>query len=646
MEGRSTDGLPAGTRANRRSFSSRSISSADSPGVDHDNINLFAPTLTYRSLPIALEYISTLDSLSPTRHTMDESNDSTIEGVTEVLEGTPLGATNQDDSSSVEMQTNKDIDDAVVPQAEPTRNREGATVNKQHSSGLSAVGATGDMEEDNSSTSTDSNGSNVQAENPHSQQWDDNYETLVQYLKYYEQWPGKYAPPWLYRWAYRQRDRKRVGLLRPDQSKRLDNIGYPWTGPIKGVPYHPPREVTDGDGADMEYYDVESVPSHSTPAYRQERDWTKGYLRLAKFVKMYDTWPTSVRNPKLVLWMYMQQEDWREGRMSENHFYLLMALGYDFNRIVKLPSRSNSRKVYSDDPHQYDFLINNKAEPYPTTLEEDRQTWEETFSRLLRYLYIHGQWPTPSTDRKLCEWVEEQRENRSESLLGREEDKKLNRTGFPWEGDFYGMEFNPPPQPSAVFDGEMCVDGVWRRIDAEGNLLPENSDNNDDSSGKTQEPSMATVARTDKEEEEGTKNNDTSSLPLQGRLGMGSVPVPEDQVGNSVLHRSSTIGGSVGLREREESKDQYGGGYATMPTQYPERTPSNVARLPSYKSDESESDESDNLIYGRRYYRNLKKRLEASRREFWQRKSKRPKKDANQKKDDKEEEDQRKPAAR
>ena len=208
------------------------------------------------------------------------------------------------------------------------------------------------------------------------------------------------------------------------------------------------------------------------------------------------------------------------------------------------------------------------------------------------------------------------------------------------------MEFNPPPQRSAIFNREMYVDGVWRRIDAEGNLIPESSDNGDDSSGKTQESLMANVSKTDREEEEGTKNNNTSSLPLQGRSGMGSGPVPEEQEGNSGPHKSSTTGGSVGLRTREESKDQYGDSYATMPTQYPESTPSNVAHLPSYKSDKSDSGKSDNLIYGRRYYCKLKKRLEASRREFWQRKSKRHKKDANQKKDDEEEEDERKPAAR
>ena len=90
--------------------------------------------------------------------------------------------------------------------------------------------------------------------------WNMMYPKVVVYLKKHKVWPFRSNPEGkaMYTWLTSMRSSYRSNKLTDDEIKQLDDLGFPWTGPLGETPFRPRRKVSIKAGNDDESSDDDS----------------------------------------------------------------------------------------------------------------------------------------------------------------------------------------------------------------------------------------------------------------------------------------------------------------------------------------------------------------------------------------------------
>jgi len=200
---------------------------------------------------------------------------------------------------------------------------------------------------------------------PQSKRWTDQFNKLAEFRTDNGHCNVASSCTWdpeLGKWICNQRERHRKGLLSKRRVQRLKDLGFQFD--------------------------------------RYNDRWESRYCELIEFKEVHghcnvpDSWP---ENLKLARWVMTQRQMYRKGKLSQNRFRRLEAIGFIW-----------CRQEYA---------------------------WNEIYQRLVSYLKAHGDGTVSlelKGDPQLGSWVVKQRYRKKKGLLSKERVRKLDGIGMRW----------------------------------------------------------------------------------------------------------------------------------------------------------------------------------------------------------------------
>ena len=296
------------------------------------------------------------------------------------------------------------------------------------------VDADQDRDTDSDADDTAEGGRKVAREELYSRAWNEKFRILVQHLNENKTWPRTREHEVLYKWTNDQRRRWSAGTLLQNRFEKLDELGFPWTGGIAGVPYCPRERPTknsdDGTserGGKVTHEDVRT------------QAWNEKFRVLVEHLNENKTWPRFREHKDLLRWTHDQRRRWSAGTLPQNRFERLDELGLPWTGgIAGVPYRPRSERLGEVDNS------NTMDGGDDVTHEEVRaQAWDDKFCILVQYLKENKTWPTRLRHAQSYNWIQRQRRRRSEGTLPQNQFERLNELGFPWEGKVSGLAYKP-----------------------------------------------------------------------------------------------------------------------------------------------------------------------------------------------------------
>jgi Helicase associated domain len=200
---------------------------------------------------------------------------------------------------------------------------------------------------------------------PQSKRWTDQFNKLAEFKTDNGHCNVASSCTWdpeLGKWICNQRERHRKGLLSKRRVQMLKDLGFQFD--------------------------------------RHNDRWESRYCELIEFKEVHghcnvpDSWP---ENLKLARWVMTQRQMYRKGKLSQNRFRRLEAIGFIW-----------CRQEYA---------------------------WNEMYQRLVSYLKAHGDGTVClelKGDPQLGSWVVKQRYRKKKGLLSKERVRKLDGIGMRW----------------------------------------------------------------------------------------------------------------------------------------------------------------------------------------------------------------------
>jgi len=243
-------------------------------------------------------------------------------------------------------------------------------------------------------------------------------------------------------WVHRQRQKHSRGELDPERKAKLDSIGFNWD-----------------DG-----------PTH------QER-WKRMYAELEKYHRTHGNVNVPISNEKLGRWISVQRLRRMAGRLSQERIRLLDRIGFRWQprerrtweeRVAEVAEfrakhgHCNIPLSYPKNPSLGFFVNTTRSQRKRSLLSAERipkldelgfmwsgaknwsgakmvdgisEPWRTRFADLLRYKEVHGNCDVPAhwkEDKKLGNWVSQQRQNYNRGSLHATRVKLLEDAGFKW----------------------------------------------------------------------------------------------------------------------------------------------------------------------------------------------------------------------
>jgi superfamily II DNA or RNA helicase len=245
----------------------------------------------------------------------------------------------------------------------------------------------------------------------------------------------------LTRWVYNQRREHSLGELDPERKAKLDSIGFSW-----------------GDAV-------------ATP----EERWEQMYIELEKYHRTHGNVNVPISNDELARWIWKQRERRTTGRLSQERIRRLDGLGFLWERLERRTWEERPAEVaefrakhgHCDIPVHYRenrrlgiFVNTTRSQRKRGLLSAERiakldelgfmwsgakktrmvdgisEPWRTRFADLLRYKEVHGNCDVPmkwKEDKKLANWVSQQRQHYKRGSLHATRVKLLKEAGFSWD---------------------------------------------------------------------------------------------------------------------------------------------------------------------------------------------------------------------
>ena len=391
--------------------------------------------------------------------------------------------------------------------------------------------------------------------------WERQFSNLKAHLEQHRYWPTRKASrdsAILYTWLLRQRLRNRRNLLTAYKRNRLNTLGFPWYGEVKGVPYCPPGKAAPArisvDTVDDPNKDTEadqderkdspvqlgSSTNKKVSAYLQRRKdrWDANYEKLSQLLKKTKEWPSST-SPKTRLlynWVAYQRRSHAYGRLSINETRRLNELGIPWtgelphspfrprsprfdpsivpdgdkvkNNAGRYPTRQQRKRGPVVDDDDDDVNVNNdddgddngddndnsdngndndnnngndnnndndgsvgkdtgkkkksRTEPGKKYLNQSVENWNEKYHILVTYLRTYRVWPDNRSEksRSIYKWLTLQRTTHRCGKLSNYQTDGLDRLNFNWEGPLAGVPFEGDPSLLARGALTKTIDGT------------------------------------------------------------------------------------------------------------------------------------------------------------------------------------------
>jgi superfamily II DNA or RNA helicase len=330
--------------------------------------------------------------------------------------------------------------------------------------------------------------------------WDERYGELLRFKAVH----GHYDVPWkdekhrtLNIWCAAQRMMKRTGKLLPAREKRLEQIGFEWTdGYVDvwdtninallefkktnghcNVPQKYPNNPSLGlwvannrrlgKSGKLSKDRIDKLNSIGFAWDPRQDDWMRNYRKLEEYFSKYghsnipQKWP---ENPDLALWVALQRQFKKLGRVSDENTKLLEKLNFEWDRhdlnwenhfkeLVAFKTANGHCGVSAKYPGTEELRIwvtKQRALKKKGQLPEDRITrlneigfiwaaeldWEKYFGELLAFKDKYGhcdlsyKYPCRL---ELCAWAAKQRKLKKEGLLSKDLINRLEDIGFLWD---------------------------------------------------------------------------------------------------------------------------------------------------------------------------------------------------------------------
>jgi len=280
--------------------------------------------------------------------------------------------------------------------------------------------------------------------------WDERLNEVKAFKEKHGRYPVSFARDGrdLAGWVSRQRQKHSRGELDPEQKAKLDSIGFDWD---------------------------------DRPTTSEER-WEQMYAELEKYHRTHGNIKVPVSNWKLASWIWRQRERRMTGKLSQDQIQRLDGLGFHWeprapqfrqtweDRLAEVAEfrakrgHCNIPINYRENPRLGTFVNDTRSQRKRGLLSAERiakldklgfmwrgamgrggtvtddglsQPWRTRFADLLRYKEVHGNCDVPAKwkeDKKLSNWVSQQRQHHKRGSLQATRIKLLEEAGFSWGG--------------------------------------------------------------------------------------------------------------------------------------------------------------------------------------------------------------------
>lgn len=330
--------------------------------------------------------------------------------------------------------------------------------------------------------------------------WDERYGELLKFKEVH----GHSNVPWkdekhraLNAWCAAQRAMRRAGKLLPSRENRLEQIGFEWTDGYvdvwdtnlsaltefknKNGHCNVPQKYADnpslglwvtnnrrlGKSGKLSKDKIDKLNSIGFAWDPRQDDWMRNYRKLEEYFTKYGHSNIPLKwseNPDLALWVMLQRQFKKIGRVSQENEELLNKLNFEWARhdlnwenhfkdLVAFKTSNGHCGVSAKFPGTEELRIwttKQRALKKKGQLSEERikrldeigfiwaaeLNWEKYFGELLAFKAKYGhcdlsyKYPCRL---ELCAWASKQRKLKKEGLLSKGLVKRLDDIGFLWD---------------------------------------------------------------------------------------------------------------------------------------------------------------------------------------------------------------------
>ncbi len=260
------------------------------------------------------------------------------------------------------------------------------------------------------------------------QQWNTKYENVKRYLKKHKTFPYKSTNTVLACWLIRQRRAKNNGTLSKEREEKLDTIGFLWT----------------------------------------EQDillsgWFKVFRRYKAFVEKHGDFPTCRTSSTLSAWASSVRYKKKQGELSKQQLEALDSINFmwdvlqiviDKNWETKYEELETYIKIHGTYPERSNksskllriwyYKQTAKLKNGELSIDQEKRLeklnwitavnllWETKYNLFMAFIEKHKIYPTPVTDKSICNWVSTQRILKKQNKLNHDREAKLEAIGFIW----------------------------------------------------------------------------------------------------------------------------------------------------------------------------------------------------------------------
>lgn len=243
-------------------------------------------------------------------------------------------------------------------------------------------------------------------------------------------------------WVTYQRSRHAAGRLRKDRIVQLESVGFVWC------------------------LDKQHSPGGTRVFSLQEQQWNENYSRLQKFLDQHGHCRVPehyVDDPVLAHWVKRQRDFYRDGKIVRNHIQRLELLGFEWTcrdalveegweqmfaqlrEFHKQHGHCSVPGTWKEDLALADWVSRQRRKK--NSLRKERKDlletlgfawstddaydarWQATFEKLKAFHKSHGQFPGPSTNKKLYDWARRQRNQHRQGKLSDSRKNQLQDIG-------------------------------------------------------------------------------------------------------------------------------------------------------------------------------------------------------------------------